>query len=199
LAGDTMTYDPSKTDEQIVNRWLGPITAWPDSGIAPTCPDCGQSTWIELGGGPAHDTYHPNVDIRPLPGVDVVSDLEKSPLPFHDEHADRIKMIHVINHLRADTAVRVLKDCLRILRPGGSLFIMVTDIEFVMKRILEDGMRDCWLTCIYGTRGNTYEADFHYWGYTQESLSMLLKTIGFTDVKLCGHMNPWEFRIEARK
>ena len=76
---------------------------------------------------------------------------------------------------------------------------MVTDIEFVCKRILEDGLRDCWGTCVWGTLGDTYEADFHYYGYTQDSLRELLLKIGFSNIQYDGNPNGWEFRMSAKK
>ena len=176
---------------------IGPMP--PPGGVGPTCSTCGQSTWVELGGGGSADVYHPNVDVRAIPGVDIVCDLSKGIIPLHDGHADKIKMIHLINHLSAEAGEKVLNECLRILRPGGSLYIMVTDMEFALKRIIADGMVDEWATCIWGTRGNTYDADFHLWGYTESSLESLLRKIGFVDISRLGHYNAWEFKMQALK
>jgi 2-polyprenyl-3-methyl-5-hydroxy-6-metoxy-1,4-benzoquinol methylase len=171
----------------------------PPGGVGPICSICGQSMWVELGGGNSNDAYHPNVDVRAIPGVDIICDLSKGVIPLHDGHADKIKMIHLINHLSAEAGEKILNECLRILRPGGSLFIMVTDMGFVLKRIIADGMVDEWTTCVWGTRGNTYDADFHLWGYTESSLELLLKKVGFVDISRLGHYNAWEFKMQAMK
>lgn len=188
-----------KTDTECVAPWQATqYTVWP-AKTDNVCVQCGQGSFIELGGADAPTAYHPNLDIRPLPGVDLVIDFEKDAFPFHDNHADRIKMEHLLNHLTYMTAKKVLKECLRIIKPGGMLYIMVSDVEFLCKRILEDGLRECWANEIWGTAGNTYDADFHYWGYTAESLKDLLLEIGFAEVKHDGYFNAWEFRIHAIK
>jgi SAM-dependent methyltransferase len=63
-----------------------------------------------------------NVDIATLPGVDVVHDLNKLPLPFENESADEILCDDVLEHL--DYAP-LLKDCHRILVTGGRLRVHV--------------------------------------------------------------------------
>jgi SAM-dependent methyltransferase len=62
-----------------------------------------------------------NVDILPLDKVDVIHDLNKYPYPFEDESADEIKAIDVIEHL--DDPMKFVKECHRILRHGGKLFM----------------------------------------------------------------------------
>src|SRR3989344_3446057 len=63
-----------------------------------------------------------NLDYAKLPGVDVVHDLEKIPLPFADNEFDEILCQDVLEHLEYSL---VLKDVYRILRPGGTLRIRV--------------------------------------------------------------------------
>jgi SAM-dependent methyltransferase len=175
------------------------ITRWPSFENPPQCPECNQGTFIEVGGASSSEAYHPNIDIREMSGVDIVANLNKDKLPFHDNHAKRIKSIQSINHLTAEGAKHLLQECYRVLRKDGTLYIMVTDIEFCMKRIAEDGFEDVWMTCLYGTRGDTYTDDFHYWGYSTRSLEMLLREVGFKDVQFAGRFNMWEFRMEAKK
>jgi SAM-dependent methyltransferase len=190
---------PEQSDAEILAPHQGVGAPPPGSGLGPPCSACGAGTWIEVGGGSAVDAYHPNIDVRKLPGVDVVHDLESGTLPFHDAHASRVKMIHSLNHLRAVTGRKILGECLRVLAPGGSLYVMVTDVEFVAKQVAATGLRECWASCLWGTRGDTYEADFHYWGYTRESLQALLLDVGFKSVIDRGPYNAWEFKMEAEK
>src|SRR5258708_6188325 len=76
----------------------------PPGGSSPDLCECGYSTWVEIGGGPAADVYHPNIDMVAGDGVDFVCDLEREPLPFHDGHATRIKAIHSLQHMSRDGA-----------------------------------------------------------------------------------------------
>ena len=63
-----------------------------------------------------------NLDVTALPGVDVVHDIERLPLPFEDGEFDEIRCENVLEHV--DYAP-VLKELYRILRPAGLLKIRV--------------------------------------------------------------------------
>lgn len=63
-----------------------------------------------------------NLDIANLPGVDVVHDIEKLPLPFKDEQFDEILCEFVLEHINWPP---VLKEIHRILAPGGKLRVLV--------------------------------------------------------------------------
>ncbi len=63
-----------------------------------------------------------NLDISALPGVDVVHDVEKLPLPFPDEQFDEILCQDILEHVEY---VPVLRDIYRIMKKGGSLTIRV--------------------------------------------------------------------------
>ncbi|RYD84359.1 MAG: methyltransferase domain-containing protein [Verrucomicrobiaceae bacterium] len=63
-----------------------------------------------------------NLDIAALPGVDVVHDINRLPLPFADDVFDEILCNDVLEHV---DLIPVLKDCHRILKPGGRIRIEV--------------------------------------------------------------------------
>lgn len=179
-------------------RWMR-SGEMPPGGHGPICQNCQLSRHVELGGASSPLAFHPNIDIRKMDGVDIVHDLTKMPLPLHDGHATKIKSVQSINHIPHIAAIELLKDCLRILAPGGEITIIVTDAEFAMQRAVEDGFFDDWMTCIYGTRGDTYDADFHYWGYSPSSLIELLSKIGYENPRYIRHYNSWEFEVQAEK
>jgi SAM-dependent methyltransferase len=64
-----------------------------------------------------------NLDVAPLPGVDVVHDLERLPWPFDDNSFEEIVLINVLEHL-SDT-ISVMEELHRISRPGGLIRIRV--------------------------------------------------------------------------
>jgi SAM-dependent methyltransferase len=78
---------------------------------------------LQLGCGNQRLPGWVNHDIAPLPGVDVVHDLEIFPWPFEDGAYSEIRMINVLEHL-SDT-VRVLEELYRISAPGARICIRV--------------------------------------------------------------------------
>lgn len=63
-----------------------------------------------------------NLDSSAIPGVDVVHDIAKLPLPFSDGQFDEILCRDVLEHLEY---APVLRDLYRILAPGGVLTVRV--------------------------------------------------------------------------
>lgn len=63
-----------------------------------------------------------NLDRADLPGVDIVHDIEKIPLPFRDEEFEEILCQDVLEHIEY---LPVLRELHRILKTGGTLKIRV--------------------------------------------------------------------------
>lgn len=182
------------------------ITRWQGIGSPPerggwdfTCADCKESRWIEIGGGPAEDINRPNIDIVDGTHVDIVCDLERENLPFHDRHATFIKAIHSLQHLSRDGARHVLEECYRILDIGGRLYVMVGDFDFLLERLREDGLHESWMNCIFHGPKIDEPLGMHKWGYNFDTLKAELELAGFSDVKHLGYYNRWEFKAEAFK
>lgn len=80
-------------------------------------------TTLNLGCGEDIRRDYINVDIHPLPGVDVVQDLARFPYPYHDNSFDQIIAQDVLEHL--PNTVKVMEELWRILKPGGLLAVRV--------------------------------------------------------------------------
>ena len=190
---------PAKTFSVPCTAAIG--TRGPAGGEGPLCVDCGVSEWVELAGGPSNDAYKPNVDKRQLPTVDIVQNLEAG-IPFHNNHATRLKMIDVFNYFTKQGAELFLKDCLRVLKPGGSFFLRTVSLDVACQQITRHGLSDAWLEVIYHSpdcaEGETGEG-VHRWGYTFESIKALLEKVGFVNITHQGYYNPHEMKIEAWK
>lgn len=74
---------------------------------------------INLGCGNDHRDGMLNVDAVPECQPDLVVDLNQDRWPFPADSFDRILASHVIEHL--DDTEHALRECSRILRPGGTL------------------------------------------------------------------------------
>lgn len=77
---------------------------------------------LNLGCGLDVKEGYVNLDVVLLPGVDVVHNIEKLPLPFHDEEFEEILCRDVLEHIDYPP---LLKELHRILKPGGVLKIRV--------------------------------------------------------------------------
>jgi len=77
---------------------------------------------LNLGSGKDIKDGWVNLDSAKLPGVDIVHDIEKLPLPFGDNEFDEILCQDILEHIEY---IPVLKDIHRILKKGSKLTIRV--------------------------------------------------------------------------
>lgn len=62
-----------------------------------------------------------HLDCFELPHIEVVHNLEQYPWPFADNEFDKVRAVHVLEHL-SDT-VKAVEEIYRILKPQGILYI----------------------------------------------------------------------------
>src|ERR1700683_883679 len=91
---------------------------------------------INLGCG---NRFHPacvNADIAPSHPSVIPCDLSQR-LPFPDQDFDVVYHSNVLEHIRRDDALPFLRECFRILKPGGILRVATPDLERICKLYLE--------------------------------------------------------------
>jgi predicted SAM-dependent methyltransferase len=72
-----------------------------------------------------------NVDIRPLPNVDIVADVAKG-LNFADHIVDEILSCGTLEHFYIPTVLEILKEMWRVLKPGGKLTVGVPNLKAIL-------------------------------------------------------------------
>ena len=88
----------------------------------------GRPKRLNLGSGAIVKAGYLNVDL--LPGGDLTLDLRRG-LPFDSDCCERIVSEHFFEHLDyPDMVGTVLRECLRVLQPGGELRISVPDTRW---------------------------------------------------------------------
>ena len=139
--------------------------------------------------------------------VDYSSDLDvrrcdvTKGIPFDDMSVDYIYTSHMLEHLRKEDAMFVLKECYRVLKQGGVLRVLVPDLKMYVKKYLDeiessDGddtsaadrfMDGIMLQGIGEVRPLFYRSmcKRHQWMYDFESLAKRLHDCGFSKVKEC--------------
>ena len=146
---------------------------------------------LNLGSGDKPLKGYINVDIAPSrKGIapDVVSDIRK--LDFPDNYADEILAVHLIEHLYYWDVHDILKEWMRVLKPGGRVILECPNLLHAAKQILDDpegrsgpgkeGQTTMWV--FYGDPNWKDPLMCHRWGYTPASLQRVLKEVGFSKV-----------------
>jgi len=129
-----------------------------------------------------------NVDVNPKWRPDVVSSGESMPM-FADGSADLIVLHHVLEHFGCGEAGPLVRECHRILCPGGSLAVFVPDVHALMQAWnLGRLPTQLLMTNIYGAYMDS-EADRHKWGYDPQSMRSFLEAV-------CpwGHLQAFDWR-----
>lgn len=80
---------------------------------------------------PAWQNFDLNVTAPGVRPLDI-----RAPLPFPDSSADAVYHSHVLEHLDPHTGARFIRECRRILKPGGVLRIAVPDLEAICREYL---------------------------------------------------------------
>jgi len=143
---------------------------------------------LNLGCGPQTLPGWINVDIARGPEIDVVWDLTKS-LPFPDESCAVIYCEHVIEHLSRADGAGFLRECFRVLQPGGVMRVSTPDAERFIRSYAGNGefLRDPGFaepidTALDRINLMMREHGQHLWVYDRESLSLALRRAGFSTI-----------------
>lgn len=121
-----------------------------------------------------------NIDIRALPGVDVVLDASAS-LPFTD--AEAIFAEHFLEHLRVDRALAFLERAHRALAPRGLIRLSTPNLDWVLLTHYPE-----WATGEQrASNALLLNRAFHGWGHqfawNLEALEVALTATGFVEIR----------------
>ncbi|MDM0033289.1 hypothetical protein QTI33_14235 [Variovorax sp. J22P271] len=159
---------------------------------------------INIGCGHVIVDGYLNIDLRELPGVDIVAEADE--LPFENEEIQEIQEIrssHMLEHFPQEQLRRsLLPYYFNLLKAGGKLVSIVPDAEAMIREYSNgsfpyEDLREV----TFG--GQDYDGDFHFNMFTPASLSALMKEAGFekTEVIAQARRNGrcFEFEISATK
>lgn len=187
-----LRYGPAKRQPERVEARIVDASALSGDGSLPR---------LNLGCGHVALNGYVNVDVRELPGVDVVAPVDS--LPFGPDGVAEIFSAHVLEHFPQVALERqLLPYWFGLLAPGGTFRAVVPDVDAMFDQyrageISFDNLREV----VYG--GQEYDGDFHHTAFTPASLAALLEAAGFVDTEVIarGRVNGacLEFEIEARR
>lgn len=94
------------------------------------------SRLLNVGCGQRYDRRWVNLDLSSLDASVVQYDINLG-LPFADGSFDAVYHSHVFEHLKPEQGERLLKECFRVLAPGGVLRMVVPDLEKIAQLYLQ--------------------------------------------------------------
>jgi predicted SAM-dependent methyltransferase len=150
----------------------------------------GEAVRLHLGCGPFLFDGYLNIDGDYIQNPAVINyDISLTPYPLPDNSVDEILSVHVIEHIERWLIEDMLKEWLRILKPGGIVAVEWPDLLKACKMIVNepDGLRGenkklakHTLHAIYGNPRFSHRAMMHAYGYSVDSLSDILLKVGFS-------------------
>ena len=156
---------------------------------------------INFGAGARGKSGWVNVDAQAVKGVNCVFDCGKKQ-PFPDGSARCIFSEHFLEHIDYyETAPFFLRECFRVLQPGGTIRIIVPDAGRYLKAYAQDGWidieklrgllpghKDPYFWTNYKTKMELVNMLFrqfgeHKFAYDFETMHVLLKKVGFSNIR----------------
>lgn len=169
-----------------------------------------ESTRINLGCGARHLPGFVNVDLAnnwSSVQPDVVCDVTGQ-LSFPTDHADEVHAYHVFEHIQRWQAEDVLKEWIRVLKPGGLLVLEMPCLDKIIRILahgLIDGKKSDMRLTVWGLYGDPkYKSPemVHKWCWSAQELANVLFNVGMEDVLLeepQTHQKIRDMRMTARK
>lgn len=129
--------------------------------------------------------------------ADIEADM--ADLPFDDGVVDAIWSSHALEHIDMMQVHPTLSEWFRVLKPGGTLTLLVPDMDYVAKKWLEIGSAA--LQLIFGNQ--RHPGEYHKMGWNLESLKDDIERVGFEITKAVSIFTPDynqdSLRVEAKK
>ena len=157
----------------------------------------GWLTRLNVGAGGYAMPGWTNIDSSPNSAADVIASVP--PLLWADESVDEVYAGHFLEHLSKDTGAEFLRECYRVLKPGGRLGIVVPHTREIMRRYIE-GVHEqfqvpagqFWYTDDLDALCSvfifsTVQESHHLWLYDLKSLTVAVEGAGF---KVTGEIHP---------
>jgi predicted SAM-dependent methyltransferase len=128
---------------------------------------------LNLGGGGVLTKRWLTADVTPR--ADVFMNVTQ-PLPLPDETVDVVYSEEVIEHISQTAGRQMLAECLRVLKPGGTLRLTTPSLDYFARQALSKPEAVRQINDIFYCHG-------HQCIYTEESMGQLLNETGFINLR----------------
>ena len=156
---------------------------------------------LHLGAGPGSPPGWLSTDVTPLAEKTVYLDASEA-FPIADRTFDYVFSEHMIEHVPWRSGLAMLKECNRILKPGGTIRVATPDLAVLLGlyRAERDPLGERyvrWIVDRFIPEPRAYKASFvinnafRSWGhqflYDAELLEMALRAAGFAAIRRCAY------------
>ncbi|PIY80358.1 MAG: hypothetical protein COY80_03325 [Candidatus Pacebacteria bacterium CG_4_10_14_0_8_um_filter_42_14] len=131
---------------------------------------------LNLGCGQDKRAGFVNVDIDRRSKPDIIHDLAK-PLPFPSNSASEILLQDVLEHFTLKNALKLLKECRRVLMSEGEFIIRVPNVGQILKKY--KNQPDLAMLFLYGDTSKSEIWGTHKYGYTPRLMQEIAEKTGF--------------------
>jgi len=143
---------------------------------------------LHVGCGPNYVPGWVNIDADKQYRADVYVDASK-PLPYETDSVDAVLNQHFIEHLTLEEGMVFLKDCVRILKPGGLIRISTPDLLWLVQdynKSTPGNLQAYWCTPNFATRCEMLNFSMKSWQhkftFDEEDLTHRLMLAGFKNI-----------------
>ena len=145
---------------------------------------------LNVGCGDNPQKNYINLDYEWHPEVDVCWDITKKKYPFEDASIEGIFTEHCFEHISFDKVKENLKEFYRLLKPGGTVRIVVPDGQIYCD-LYQERKSDKSITLPYGSNEPTamisinriFRSHGHLFIYDFETFALLLEHAGFKEIR----------------
>lgn len=150
---------------------------------------------LNLGSGSAPLAGYENLDRK--------TGQEVYPLNYGDSTVDEVRASHILEHFGFREVPAVLREWVRVLKPGGVLKVAVPDFDWIVRQFaraqfpeVPDGVNPLLLVSMHTAEGEQVyptesylfggqddENDFHKIAFNEWKLSALMRAVGLEDIR----------------
>lgn len=161
---------------------------------------------LEIGSGknPESDYVHLDIQISAI-NLDILGDVRNMPIPDNFV-SEEIRAVHIMEHFchpeyasialkkKFGTTIEILKECYRVLKPGGKLKIVTPDFQKIGYSVVKNKVEMHWLQR-WAVGGHENDYDIHHWLWTEDDAIKWFKKTGFKNLNNWNPIQSWKKKL----